>query len=280
MPKSFSKTSLLSLLTLASLSFISSSLEAVECCWPSTCNRFYIGAFGGGLYTRPANMSQRGTVFLNEPEGGALAVNAYGVTNSPSSLFGGAQMGYEWSKYPLNMGFSESRITSAAELEGYWYSHTTTASLFNTTDRGREQHFENSFQMNAGVYLVNAVFSLHHSSLKALSPYMGGGIGAARLSLTSATSLQTSPAEPGINHFNAGQSDSSWAFAAQIKAGLRYNIYDSFHIFGEYRYVFLDYSNYIFGSTVNPLHAATSPWNVQVQNMRYNAFVFGIQYDL
>jgi opacity protein-like surface antigen len=134
--------------------------------------------------------------------------------------------------------------------------------------------------MNAGVYLANAVFSLNTPCFGRFSPYVGVGIGATRLSIRNAKSLQVAPPERGINHFNSRRSDSSWAFAAQAKVGLRYSVCRSLHIFGEYRYLYVDSSNYILGSTVYPTHAPTSPWNVKVQNTHYNAFVFGIQYDL
>ena len=100
-----------------------------------------------------------------------------------------------------------------------------------------------------------------------------------RHSISNATSIQVEPPEA-VNHFNSRTADSSWAFAAQAKAGLRYKLSQSFHIFGEYRYLFVDSSNFILGSTVAPDHAPTSPWNVNFRNIQYNAFVIGIQYDL
>ncbi|MFA6916141.1 MAG: outer membrane beta-barrel protein [Parachlamydiales bacterium] len=265
---------------------MNSSLMAWDCCDSSECfdscesNRMYIGAFGGGIYSNSTKISQMGTAYFTEAVGGPLAVYAQGPTKKTSSGFGGAQIGYEWSRSPLNIGCSDWSIASAVELEGYWYSYTKRGHLINPTDRLPEHDFLDSFQMDAGVYLANAVFSLNNSCFRAFSPYVGGGIGATRISIRNATSLQTSPEEAGINHFNSKRSDSSWAFAAQAKAGLRYNVCESFHIFGEYRYLFVDSSNYIFGSTVYPTHAPTSPWNVKVQNSQYNAFVFGLQYDL
>lgn len=276
----FTKSPLGTLLILTSLTTMNASLLAKDYCHSSRCNRIYIGAFGGGLYSNSTSMSQMGTAFLTEGEGGPLAVNAQGDTNKTSSGFGGVQMGYEWAKYPLPIGFARATITPAAEIEGYWYSHTKTSHLFNPSDRLSEHDFLASFRMNVGVYLINAVFSLHNAAFRGISPYVGAGIGASRISIKNASSIQIAPAEIGINHFNSRPNDSSWAFAAQIKTGLRYNIYKALHIFGEYRYLFLDSSNYIFGATVYPTHPVTSPWNVKVQNIQYNAFVFGIQYDL
>lgn len=252
------------------------------CCETELGNRVYIGAFGGGLYSNSTHMTQMGTAFFPEAFGGPLAVDARGRTRSTSSGFGGVQIGYHLSNCSLNSACCWS-IASAVETEAYWYSHRKKGYLLSDTDTVRlaEHDFLDSFHMNVGVYLVNAIFSFNHSFLGAFSPYLGGGIGAARISIKHADSLQVYPLQEGINHFNSRRSDSSWAFAAQAKLGLRYLICGSFHLFGEYRYVFLDSSNYILGSTVYPtLHVPTTPWNVKVHNIHYNAFVFGIQYTL
>ncbi len=273
----FKKKSLLALLALFSMN---SSLMAWEYCDSCECNRLYVGVFGGGMYSNSSKVYQMGTAFFTEAAGGPLAVNARGLSKGVSSGFGGIQLGYELPNYPLNIGDSGWTIAPAGELEAFWYKVTKTASLNNETDRLDGHVFLDSFDINAGVYLANAVFSLNNPNFGAFSPYIGGGIGATRMSLTNATSTQTDPPEIGVNHFNSKRNDSAWTFAAQAKAGLRYHISESFHIFGEYRYLFVDSSNYIFGSAVYPTHVPTSPWNVKLQNIQYNAFVFGIQYDL
>lgn len=278
MLKLFSKKCLLT--ALAALLSMTAPLMALDCCDSSDYNRIYIGAFGGGLYSNSTKFSQMGTAFFTEASGGPLAVFAQGHTKKTSSGFGGAQIGYEWSQSLLPGGCSNWTLVPAAEMEAYWYSHTKQGDLINPTDRLPEHDFFDSFHMNTGVYLANAIFSLNNSCFEAYSPYVGGGIGATRIFISNATSTQTSPVEAGINHFNSKRSDSSWAFAAQVKAGLRYKICESLHIFGEYRYLFIDSSNYIFGSTVYPTHVPTSPWNVKVKNIHYNAFALGIQYDL
>jgi len=265
---------------LLSLNAMNSNLMAIECCDSFQCNRTYIGGFGGGLYSNSTKMSQMGTAFFSEINGGPLAIYAEGHTKNTSSGFGGIQIGYEWSQCPLHIGCSNWSIAPAVELEAYWYCHNKKGHLINPTERLPEHDFLDSFHMSSGVYLANAVFSLNNPCLGAFSPYVGGGVGATRISINKADSLQTSPEEPGINHFNSKRNDSSWAFAAQAKVGLRYNICKSFHIFGEYRYLYVDSSNYILGSTVYPTHAPTSPWNVKIQNINYNAFVVGVQYDL
>lgn len=280
-PKSY----LLALSALLSFNTMNSSLMAwEECCDPcaDTCesNRMYIGAFGGGLYSNASKMYQMGTAFFAEDVGGPLAVYARGHTKKTQSGFGGVQIGYEWSKCPINIGCAGWSITPAAEAEAYWYKHSKKGHLMNDTHRLPEHDFKDTFHMSSGVYIANAVFILNNSCLGSFSPYVGGGIGATRLSIRDAKSKQVQPRERGINHFNSKPGDSTWAFAAQAKAGVRYNICDSLHVFGEYRYLFIDASNYVLGSTVYSNHAATSPWNVKVKDIHYNAFVFGVQYDL
>lgn len=271
---------------LALLCVMSSSLMAWdECCYscPPSCppecktNRFYIGAFGGGIYSDSSKASQQGTAFFLEAQGGPLAVLAEGHFKRQSTGFGGVQVGYEFAN---NNNCSDWSIAPAAELEAYFFSHRQSGHFINQSGRLDEHDFANSFRSNSSVILVNAVIGLNNSCWSSFTPYVGGGIGAANIRLNKADSLQVSPPEPGVNHFNSKRSDSSWAFAAQAKAGLRYNFSSSFHIFGEYRYLYVDASNYIFGSTVSPGHAATSPWNFKINDINYNAFAFGIQFDL
>jgi opacity protein-like surface antigen len=241
------------------------------------CNRLYFGGFGGGIYSDDSKMSQMGTALFPEDVGGPLAVEARGHVKKNGTGFGGVQLGYEWSKCVDQC--SSWAIAPGAEMEVYWLSRHIKGNLFNSTDTDRlpEHDFVDTFHMNEGVYLANFILSLNNTWR--LSPYVGAGVGATRISLHDADSKQIAPLEAGINHFNSRTHDSSWTFAAQVKAGLRFNIC-KFHVFGEYRYLFVDTSNYIFGSTVYPTHAHTTPWNVQIEDMQYSAFVFGIQFDL
>src|SRR5262249_12287360 len=143
-----------------------------------------------------------------------------------------------------------------------------------------EHDFFDSFHVNSAVILANLVLSINNNCLFGFSPYVGGGMGAIRMSLNHAESFQVLPVEIGINHFNSDRNDSSWTFAAQAKVGLRHKFYQLFHIFGEYRYLFVDASRYIFGATNFTTHPLTSPWNVKLHKFHYNAFTFGIQFDL
>lgn len=268
------------LFALISISVMNPSLKAWECCEEPSSNRFYIGAFGGGLYSDTTNVSQYGTAFFSEVTSiGPLAVIAKGNLNKTSSGFGGVQVGYEWSK-PSCSGWS---LATAGELEVFYFSHKKTGDLVNETVNGLLEHdFQDSFSMNSGVILANVVFSIKSDCTFGFTPYIGGGIGATRISLHNADSFQAVPLQVDINHFNSDRNDSSWAFAAQAKAGVRYNFCEVFHIFAEYRYLFVDSSNYIFGSTnyTTPPHVPTSAWNVKLKNFNYNAFAIGVQFDL
>lgn len=276
--KLFSKGRLAALFVLASLSAMNCSLMACETCEPPSCNRLYIGAFGGGIYSNSNEISQYGTAYFPELTSiGPLSVIAEGHLNKTSTGFGGVQIGYEWSK----PGCSEWSLAPAGELEAFFFKHKKKGHLINQTVIGLPEHdFSDSFHMNSSVILTNVVLSIKNDCLFGLSPYIGGGIGAARVSLRKADSFQIEPLEAGINHFNSNRNDSSWAFAAQAKAGLRYNFCQLFHIFAEYRYLYVDASNYIFGATNYTTHVPTSPWNVKVKNTHYNAFAIGLQFDL
>lgn len=266
------------LFVLVSLSAMNYPLLAWDCCEEPSPNRFYVGGFGGGIYSNSSRITQYGTAFFSELRSiGPLSVIGEGHLNKTSTGFGGAQIGYEWSN-PLCSGWS---IASATEVEAFFFSDKKRGHLINHTVNGLPEHdFLDTFHMDSSVILANLVVSINNDCLFGFSPYVGGGIGATRISLHNADSFQLEPAEPGINHFNSNRHDSSWAFAAQVKAGLSYKLCKMFHIFAEYRYLYVDASNYIFGATNYTTHAPTSAWNVKVKNINYNAFAIGIQFDL
>ncbi len=254
------------------------SLAAWDCCEEPSNSRMYVGAFGGQLYSDANKMYQYGTAFFLEALGGPLPIIADGKLNKVSPGFGGFQVGYEYSKPNLCSSWS---LATAGELEVFFFNQKRNGNLINQTVVGLPEHnFADSFKVDSTVILTNVVLAMNTDSLFGLTPYVGGGIGATRLALKKADSLQTEPPEAGINHFNSRRSDSTWAFAAQAKAGLRYNFCKLFHVFAEYRYLYVDSSNYILGATNYPTHAPTSPWNVKVNNTHYNAFAIGFQFDL
>lgn len=279
MLKLFNKKRFSVLLALLSLITAGSSLSADDCCCYQDCvkNRLYIGGFGGQLFSNKTKFIQRGTAFFSEAAGGPLAVIAHGHSRKKSPGFGGAQIGYEWRQAYC---FSDWSVNPAAEFEALFYRHKAKAHLINPTVRLPEHDFANKFPTDIGVYLFNAVISLNNCCFSSFSPYVGGGVGAANLCIRKADSLQVAPLEAGINHFNSDRTDTTWALAAQAKVGLRYNFCERFHIFGEYRFLYVDSSRFLFGSTDYPTHVPTSTWDVDRRSSCYNAYVFGIQVDL
>lgn len=271
------KSCLAAVFALVSLSSLECSLPVWDCCEAPSAGRCYIGGFGGGIYSNSSRMDQYGTAFFPEAVLGPLPVIAEGNLKKTSSGFGGVQLGYEWSK-PICAGWS---LAPAGELEAFFFKHKKKGNLINQTVIGLDEHnFSDSFRANSTVIMANLVLSIKNDCLFGLSPYVGGGIGAARVSLRKADSFQVEPVEDGINHFNSNRNDSSWAFAAQAKAGLRYNFCQMFHIFAEYRYLYIDTNKYVFGATNYLTHVPTSPWNVRVKNTHFNAFTVGVQFDL
>src|ERR1700733_7215337 len=84
---------------LVSISTLNFSLTACECWEEPSCNRLYIGAFGGGIYSNSSKVTQYGTAFFSELTSiGPLSVIAEGRLNKTSTGFGGVQVGYEWSR--------------------------------------------------------------------------------------------------------------------------------------------------------------------------------------
>jgi opacity protein-like surface antigen len=216
----------------------------------------YVGVFGGGGYGGSTDITQRGTAFFTEAEGGPLAVDARGSAGGGGVGFVGGQVGYEFSHNSL--------MLPAFEIEGlYLASGTRSMTASNPTDRLDEHTFEDSFKVNNTVFLANMVLSFP-TSYHGLTPYIGGGIGAARVAANSADSLQVAPPEAGVNHFNSDTSSEAWTFAGQLKAGVRLALGSNAYLFGEYRYLYIGSTEQTYGSTVYPGHAPTSPWTVNM----------------
>jgi opacity protein-like surface antigen len=240
-------------------------------------NDFYIGVFLGRMYPSASRVSQSGTSLKKEAQDGPLAVLAIGDLNGHGSFSGGLHLGYNL-KHDFYL-CQNYKITPSVEIEGYWYKSKKSGQLNNDAAPRLPNHeFYDTFPMYAGVYLANAVFSLNTCSC--LSPYAAIGVGASRTSIYNAYSLQVDPAEPNLNHFNTDANESSWTFAFQAKLGLGFKLCDRLNMFAEYRYLFLDFNNYQFGSTKYTGHAVTTPWNVKFENSNYNAFILGIRFEL
>lgn len=272
-----------SIVSLLSLMGICSVAQAYDCCNPCEppCSSLYISAFGGGGQSLKTNIRQTGIAFLSDAEGGPLDVDARGSWKGSNAALGGANIGYRLQPQEFGgMGF-----TPAVELEGYYLTrlnNDSTGDLINEldTDRLPEHDFVNRLPMDGGVFLANGVLAFNIPNFCAAQLYVGGGIGAAKTWINGANSLQVSPLEADINHFNSKRNDSNWAFAAQAKVGLRYELTANWSVFAEYRYLHVNSSNYTFGDTRYPDHAPTTSWKVKVRSMDYNLGVAGIQFTL
>ncbi len=232
----------------------------------------YVGVFGGGGFGSDNNVVQRGTAFFIEAQGGPLAVNAQG-RSSGSSNFGfiGGQIGHEWS--------TGSIVLPAVELEGFYLATgNRSASLQDSNTRLAEHTFDDTFSTNTSVFLANLVLSMP-TSYPGVTPYIGGGIGAARVGFDGANSLQVSPPEAGVNHFNSGVDSSVFAFAAQAKAGVRVALGPNSFVFGEYRYLYVGPTDLTFGSTVYPNHVPTTAWTVNLDATSYSLVTAGIGFN-
>ena len=242
----------------------------------------YIGAFGGGGDISRSDLSQQGSAFFDMNSGGPLAVNASGESSSSSVWVVGGHVGYLWPSRMLNHTRSNWTVAPATELEGYYIGGSILRGedVNNGTTRLTEHDFHVTYPMNTGVFLVNAILNVNHSAFEKIHPYVGVGIGTSVISISNAMSTQITPAEPGINHYNSGSSDTTVAFAAQPKVGVSFSLSQNTNMFFEYRFLYLSASDYTFGSTVYPTHVATSNWDVKVGSQYYNMGTIGIQYDL
>ncbi|HVE44536.1 MAG TPA: acyloxyacyl hydrolase [Gammaproteobacteria bacterium] len=260
---------------LSSCIFLSTHALAAS---PAACDAqgAYVGAFGGFLWPYHTDATQTGTAFYPPISGGTLHVKASGNVDSSTSGLGGVHAGYAW---PSHLSISNWEMMSAAELEGYYFSTVQKTELFDPASRVPEHTFEDKLPTNSGVFLVNGVFDFNNG-LTTLHPYVGAGVGAAIMSVSGADSEQVSPPELRVNHFNGSKSDSSWVFAAQAKAGVRWYLNQQWRLLAEYRYLYLSSSDYTFGPTQYPSHVATSKWNLRINDLGYSEGVVGVEYAL
>lgn len=247
-------------------------------CSFAQCNNFYISGFGGGGYSNFNGLSQRGAVFFPRENGGTLDVNATGNPNNKAAWFGGVNAGYKFATWQFCTAGNPWCLTPAAEFEGYYLNSRLSGDVRNPTNRIPEHLFRDNFKMETGVLLLNSVLSFRSPRIF-IEPYFGIGAGVAIISMRDADSFQLAPAEPDINHFNSSRSDSEWTFAAQAKAGLRFNVTKNVKIFAEYRYLYLSPTTYHLGFTQDPTHAPTSKWAVRFDSMNYNLANVGVEYS-
>lgn len=239
---------------------------------------FYIGAFGGAGGVSSEDISQHGVAFLSAADGGPLAVNAYGKANDSDTVgVGGGFIGYKFA--PFSQG-TPWVIHPALEFEGYYFGLTQRGDdIDNNTVRLDEHDFRVTYPMDNGVLLANGVLNFD-KVFGSVSPYIGGGIGGAIVSISGANSTQTTPAEPGINHYNSNTSADDWSFAAQVKAGFNFSVSQQVSLFAEYRFLYVSPTDFTFGSTQYPTHAQTTNWTVNLDSMYYNMGTVGLRYDV
>lgn len=248
---------------------------------PCSSGKAYLSVFGGAGSSNDISLRQFGTAFFLESAGGPLAVNAFGSGNSGTVGLVGGQVGYQWPELLLNVN-ALSGITPAAELEGYYIGKSTFNGhdINNDTVRLDEHDFFVSYPVKTGVFLINAIANFNAATQARFHPYVGLGFGTAILSISNADSTQVSPPEVGVNHYNSSTRSSDTAFAGQFKVGLNIDLTEHLNIFGEYRWLYLSSTDYTFGSTVYPDHAATSSWQVRFGAQNYNMGALGIRYSV
>jgi hypothetical protein len=238
----------------------------------------YVGVFGGGGVSSIPHVSQVGTALFPDSRGGPLAVNAVGSSGTRGVGLVGLQIGHECSGCSLDACGNGWSLLPAGEIEAYYLAGTQRADLNNPTARLPEHDFLDSFPMNNAVFVTNLVLSVQ-TPCRGLTPYIGGGIGAACVTISGADSLQVSPAEPGVNHFNSGPDSSNWGFAAQAKTGVRFSLSERCWLFAEYRYLYVSSTTYTFGSTQYPTHVPTTPWTVHFGDLSNHMGVGGIGFS-
>lgn len=238
----------------------------------------YLGAFGGWGSSNSFDVTQSGVAFFTRPPlNTALPVDASGDVDKLNIGFGGVHVGYEWLS-PFYKGTLWT-LTPAVELEGLYFQKTAETDVVSPNPRLGNHTFDDSFPMKTGVVLVNSIISLSCMNSQ-LHPYIGIGLGAARISIAGADSLQINPDEPNINHFNSDTGDADWAFAAQAKVGLRFAINEHLRLFAEYRLLYMGDTDFTFGSTRYPTHVETTSWVVDMDNMYYNTGTLGIEWSV
>lgn len=266
-------------LGIVSLSLGSMVVHAGTMGVPVAASPFYFGAFGGAGGVNHESSSQLGTVFFPIGAGGPLVVNAFGDARTDTVRVGGAFLGYKLNAWAQTMPWA---LAPSVELEGYYFGATQTGTLIDPNSANiNERSFRVAYPMDNGAILANGVLSFDNpAGWTSLRPYVGGGVGAAVVSITGANSTQIDPFEAGINHYITNTRDTDWTFAAQVKAGFNYSVTPQVGLFAEYRFLYLSPTDYTFGSTQYPSHVPTTNWNVHLSSMYYNMGTVGIRYDV
>jgi len=271
----------------------------------------YFGAFGGAGRTDSQDVQQTGVAHKRGDYGIPglqdfdLLVDVKGKAKRDTAGLVGAHVGYEWAA-------TSFRVKPALELEAFYLgadhnadlANSNTEVVANTSATGGdlddihsaveahygagEHRFRNHMNLDMGVFMANGVFSYETGSI--LKPYVGAGMGVALLRMSGASSIQTSPASTDasceitnttggcVNHFNSNNKSNDFAFAAQVKLGLRAEMDKHWSSFAEYRYLWVDSTEYTFGSTVYADHSPTNNWNYKSDSMGIHNALVGVEY--
>jgi opacity protein-like surface antigen len=236
---------------------------------PGNARGFFTEIFGGVGGSTNGTIVQSGTAFLNPP----LNVQATGSADPHAAYLAGGGIGYEWEGFRLGNN-PKWALLPAVEFEGYYLGTRQSGLLNNPTPRIPEHLFDFNTSVNIGVLSSDLLLTLH--TPYHIHPYIGGGLGPAIISNNGATSIQLAPAEPGINHFNSSPNASAWSLAVTSRAGLRWDIGHSWYLFAEYKFLFINATDFTFGSTVYPTHPETTPWTVHYSGLFNHTAAVGI----
>jgi opacity protein-like surface antigen len=276
--------------------------EAVKWYGLATAQRdargFYTGVFGGAGRSTDSTMTQSSVVYATDF---LLPVNVSGDTKNANFGIAGFTAGHEWALSNV--------VKSAIEVEGFYFWGDQKANLSNKNREtalpganpnpegyvaAGDHTFKNSFDMKSFAFMLNGVVSFDTKSI--FSPYVGGGVGLARVQLDNGNSIQTckksngagscgietSPTggggAPVVNHFNTDNSGSDTVFAAQAKLGVRAKLSNNLSTFVEYRHLHLNSASYKFGNTDYPDHLPTDKWKVESDNAGLHYAILGMQY--
>jgi opacity protein-like surface antigen len=240
--------------------------------FPSVNRGFYGGFLVGGGVSTNDPIVQTGTAFPAPPP---LPVWAIGEAQNRAGFMAGIHFGYEWSGRQIGCD-PRWAILPALEFEGYYLGTQQVGFLNNldSTNRLPEHLFDYRAPLNIGVLMPNFLVTLH-TPFK-IHPYAGFGVGTAIVSNSGATSLQLAPPEPGINHFNSNPNVTAWAPAATCRAGLRFDLGNSWYLFAEYKFLAIGATDYTFGPTVYSTHPPTTAWSVHYGTMFEHLGVLGL----
>lgn len=263
----------------------------------------YLSAFSGAGRSNGDEMRQTGQAYAYEPkydhgEEYRLPVDVSGTIKDNSFGIGGLGIGYEWE--------SVSVIKPSLEFEVLYFNGNQDANLKNKQNEvgisrntgellGDEtifpgnHSFSNSQKMRSFALMLNGLVGFNTGTI--FTPYVGVGFGMAKVKMKDAKSAQTCKfygavgscsvemsGSQVVNHFNSDDEDSDYVFTTQAKLGVRAELTKNISIFGEYRYIRLNATNFKFGRTVYDDHLDTDTWKIKNDATDMHFGLVGLQY--